>query len=119
MVIDKTLLDKWGYDYKMTFDSQDEEIILAEIGNLELFLDAIDNSDYLQAKKDILLAALCVLYYDNVDTETPYAEDEEKGRILNAVLLELEKRKELIKTLPDWLLGEYIRAIVYPAVGLK
>lgn len=119
MLIDKTLLDKWGCDHEMTFDQQDEEIVIAEIGNLELFLDAIDNSDYLQVKKDILLAALCILYYDNVDTETPYAEDEEKGRILNAVLPELVKRKKLIKNLPEWLLGEYIKAMVYPAIGLK
>jgi len=51
MLLNKNLLDEWGYDDKMWLDQQDEEIIFAEIANLELFLDAIDNSDYLQTKK--------------------------------------------------------------------
>ncbi|HYD91422.1 MAG TPA: hypothetical protein VEA37_08050 [Flavobacterium sp.] len=121
MLLNKNLLDEWGYDPKKKFDQQDEEIILAEIENLELFLDAIDNSNYLQTKKDTLLGALCVLYYDNSIEDIVHTVDEntERKAILNTLLPELVKRNKLIKALPEWQLGEYVKAIVYPSIGLK
>jgi len=117
---DKELLDIWGYDESLHFSDQDEEIILADIKYLNLFLDAIDNSSYLQLKKDGLLAALCILYYDNAANSEEYTDKDNALRkaIADAVLPYLKQREALIKNIPGWMLWEYITDIVYPAIGL-
>lgn len=118
--IDKKLLDMWGVDVNLHFYEQDEEVILAEISNMDLFLDAIDNSDYLPLKKNVLLSALCIVYYDHAANSHEYTEKENTARKISAdtVLPELMKRKGLVKNIPDWQLGDYIIDMVYPAIGL-
>lgn len=110
----------WGVDANLHFYEQDEEIILAEVSNMGLFLEAIDNSDYLPLKKDVLLSALCIVYYDHASNSHEYtdAENATRKNIADRVLPELVKRKGLIKNIPDWQLWDYITDVIYPAIGL-
>ncbi|MFP9113382.1 hypothetical protein ACLI1A_05535 [Flavobacterium sp. RHBU_3] len=113
--IDKQILDVWGKHPNLYFFEQDEEIILADEANIALFIDAIDNSNYLQFKKEILLTALCVLFYDNRVKDDGYTEEENevrKGIALN-ILPYLKLKKGMIHKLPDWLLLDYIKDVLF------
>jgi hypothetical protein len=118
--LDKELLDIWGTDAKLYFIDQDEDVILAEEENLPLFLEAIDNKLYTQPKLNTLLAAICILAYDNIVAPEEYTTAENiqrKARADNA-LNELIKRKHLLTNL-DWEIMDYVKEVVFPRLDIK
>lgn len=118
--LDKEILDKWGNDPKLFFMDQDEDLILAEENNLPLFLEAIDNKLYPQAKLNILLSAICVLACDNIVGSEEYTIGENRSRKAKAdkVLNELLKRKHLLTKL-NWEIMDYIKEIVFPRLDIN
>ncbi len=131
-VLDQELFDEWGISQNLSFCEQDEEIVLAEPIYLQLILDGIDSSTYLNRKKHILIEALCVLLYDalfedervysyDAETEDEYYSDEEnieRQKIAETVKTELLKRKDML-THPDQWIESYVKEVVFPYIGLK
>ncbi len=119
--IDAELLDIWGHDPKLFFMDQDEDIILAEENNLPLFLKAIDKQDYPERKLNILLAALCIIVYDNVIADEEYTQEENirRRKTADIVIAELIPRKHLVAETKDWEILDYVSKVVFPLIGLK
>lgn len=118
--LDRELLDIWGADPKLYFIDQDEEIILAEEENLALFVEAIDNKLYPQSKLNILLAAICILAYDNIVEPEEYTATENAHRKVtaNKAINELIKKKHLLTTL-TWEIMDYVKEVVFPRLDIK
>lgn len=127
--IDKELLDIWGANPNYYFMDQDEDIIIADIDYLNLFLDAIDNNYYPKRKTDILIAACCIILYDNTwflkefahkDIPIEDLEDENKDaqKIADKVRKELIKRKDKVKEAEKSIM-DYIQKIVFPQIELN
>lgn len=120
--LDKELLDLWGVDSNLYFFEQDEEIMLAEIENLPLLLEAIDNPNYLDQKIGVLAETLCVILYDNSfpDEDEDFTEDEldERSKIVAEVLPQLIIRKELLEKHRNSIM-DYIQEVAFPQIGIK
>ncbi len=127
--IDKELLDIWGANPNYYFMDQDEDIIIADIDYLNLFLDAIDKSSYPKDKIEILIAACCIILYDNTwflkefahkDIPIEDLEDENKDaqKIADKVRKELIKRKDKVKESEKSIM-DYIQQIVFPQIELN
>lgn len=127
--IDKELLDIWGANPNYYFMEQDEDIILADIDYLNLFLDAIDNNSYPKEKIDILIAACCILLYDNTwdlkdfaQENTPIEDLEDKNKDAqkraDKVRKELLKRKDKVKAAKNSIM-DYIKKVVFPQIRLN
>ncbi len=119
--IDAELLTIWGNHPKLFFMDQDEDIILAEENNLQLFLNAIDKQLYPERKLNILLASLCIIVYDNIAANEEYTDDEniERKKIADKVIPELSHRKHLVAETKEWEIMNYIREAVFPLIGLN
>ncbi|AWH86134.1 hypothetical protein HYN59_13890 [Flavobacterium album] len=119
--LDTELLEIWGNDPNIYFMDQDEDIVLAEEENIPLFLNAIDNKLYPQRKLNILLAALCIIVYDNVAANEEYTDEEniKRKKIADKVIPELSYRKHLIDETKNWEIMDYIRKVVFPLIGLN
>tara|TARA_B100001105_G_C22239394_1_gene377583 strand:+ start:77 stop:613 length:537 start_codon:yes stop_codon:yes gene_type:complete len=119
--LDIELLNIWGYDPDLYFMDQDEDIILAEEENVPLFLNAIDKQNYPQKKLNTLLAALCIIVYDNVIADKEYTEQENirRRKTADKVITELIPRKHLVAETKDWEIMDYVRQIVFPLIGLN
>lgn len=119
----KEIFEEWKYNEKLHFYCQDEDIILADIDNLDNILEGIDNEKTLFCKKSILLETLCVLLYDNTFYSDEFNMDEEADRKLNAEILrpELIKRKDKIEKLGIDLgyISDYIKEVVFPQIGIN
>ena len=127
--IDKELLDIWAVNPEYYFMDQDEDIILADMDNLELFLNTIDTNNYPKDKLDILVAACCIILYDNTwflerfaDKDTALDEikttDKDAEACADIVRRELIKRKDRVWKVQDSI-NEYIKNIVFPQIGLN
>lgn len=118
--INQELLDIWGQEPSYYFNPQDEDLILAEPYYIPLFLNAIDNNLYPKKKLGILVSALCILVYDHSGGDEEYTEVENEYRkeIINQVVPELQKRKQLIFDLQNEIM-DYIKERVFPLIGLK
>jgi len=119
--LDGELLDAWGNGPNLSFLDQDEDIILAEEANVPLFLDAIDKQNYPQKKLNILLAALCIMVYDNVIADEEYTEQENirRRKTADKVIAGLIPRKHLVAETKDWEIMDYVRQIVFPLIGIN
>lgn len=117
--LDKEIIDLWGSNNNYRVSPQDEEIILAELENLELITNAIDENKYLSYKQIVLLQALCVLLYDySVEPNENYdLTTEEINNIIEKIRPELIKRKSKIKKVENWIMG-YIKLVVFPQIDL-
>ena len=118
--LDKEILDIWGNDEKLYLSLQDEPIILAEMHNLELILESINEDKYLKSKIETLIESLCVLLYDNSSNSDEYSEVENIEREKNSkiILPELIKLKNRIKDMEDYLM-DYIKVVVFPQIEIK
>lgn len=119
-LVDQELLDTWGYDLKLFFMEQDEEVILAEMQYFTMFLKAIDDSKYLERKINILIESICVLLYDNVISSEEYteAENNQREKNKNIILPELIERKERVFKASLYIF-DYIKNETFPMIGLK
>ncbi len=118
--LDKEILDIWGNDENLYLNPQDEEIILAEMHNLELILNSINEEKYLKRKIEILIESLCVLLYDNTSNCNEYNEIENIKREKNADIIrtELIKIKNKIIEAEEHIM-EYIKVVVFQQIGIK
>ena len=118
--LDQEILDLWGRNENYRVSPQDEEIILAEIENLNLITKAIDENNYLESKQTVLIQTLCVLLYDyTVEPNENYnLTADERNKIIGQIRPELIKRKKKIKELENWVMG-YVKLVVFPQLNLK
>ena len=119
LILDKEILDIWGNDEKLYLNPQDEEIILAEMHNLPIIIDALTEKKYLKRKIDILIEAVCILLYDNTVSCKEFSEEENQLRERNANVI----RPELIKFKDKIIESEanimdYIKVVVFPELGI-
>ena len=111
----RELMAIWSTDLNLSFYEQDEDICLASEENFKLLLEFLDASSTLLPKKSILLAALCILIYDNIPDDHHHAMNSE---IANIASFELKKRIGLFVELDTDMIMEYIKKVVYPKIGL-
>ena len=109
--LDKELLLEWVAHEDYAFMSQDEELILADVDNIDLILDVLDNYKILSFKRNILIQALCVIIYDNSRSQTKNLE------IVNRVATELYKRKQDVLAAQEGI-TDSIKAVVFPIIGI-
>ena len=121
MLLTKDDLDNWGYDPRETFLNQDEELFLAEYEFLPLLLEAIDAGVYRRPKLDVLIEAICILHYDYTVVYEEYEETEQarqkREHTANRIRAALLQRKAIIKD-REHVISDYIKAIVFPQLGL-
>ena len=110
----------WGNDLELSFLDQDEVIILADFKNLTMFLDAIDNSNYIEHKIDTLTESVCILLYSyTVAPEEYYAtENIMREQIAKQVRPELIKRKQIIIQSQAYV-DDYIKEVIHPQLGIE
>ncbi|MDM1298328.1 hypothetical protein HXZ94_07410 [Empedobacter falsenii] len=113
--LDKELMELWLKNDNYHFLEQDEELLLAEIENLELILFALDHENISENRELTLVETLCVLIYDNHANEEELSEDDKvkRKRNLEKVLPEVIKRKHLIEKHKDDIL-DYLYKVVEP-----
>ncbi|CEN33478.1 hypothetical protein [Capnocytophaga cynodegmi] len=102
--IDQELFTIWSENPDYDFMEQDEDLILAEMDNLDLLLGAFDNPSFPTEKKYVVVSALCVLLYDNRKLPDGKHSKEEKQEVLenqSRILFELQKRKDEILKYKD------------------
>lgn len=109
---DKELLLEWGNNPEFLFMEQDEDLILADESNIELILDVLDNHKVLEQKRKVLIGALCVIIYDNVESKNGNAD------LVNRVADILIKRKKEVLIANDWIM-DYIKVLVFPIIGIE
>lgn len=117
--IDRELLDLWGNDPTLFFMEQDEDLIIADIDNLHLILEVLDEKKYSKKKNSILIQSLCALLYDYTISPEEYSEKENEDRRKSAAKItpELIKRKtEILECDED--IMDYIKVEIYPQIGL-
>ncbi|ATA90109.1 hypothetical protein CGC58_10480 [Capnocytophaga stomatis] len=110
--IDQELFTIWSENPDYYFIEQDEDLMLAEMDNLDLLLDAFDNPSFPTEKKYVVVSALCVLLYDNRKLPDGKYSKEEKQEILenqSRILFELQKRKDEVMKYKD-VISDYIWA---------
>lgn len=109
---DLDLIVEWGNNSEYSFIQQDEELLLAEENNVEMILEVLDYHNILNQKRKILIEALCVIVYDNIDLEE--GNQELKDKVAN----ELTKRKDDVLNAEDWIM-DYIKEEVFPLIGIE
>ena len=108
--IDAELFKIWSENEDYQFLEQNEDLILAQMQNLELLLGAFDDINFPSEKKIIVLNALCILLFDNLKfrKEEYTTEEKEQMQSNKAIILpELQKRKEKILAHKD-MVWDYI-----------
>ena len=118
--LDKEILDLWGNNENYQVEIEDEEIVLADIENLNLIIRAIDENAYLKSKQIVLIQALCVLLYDyTVEPNENYdLTSEERNNIIKRIRPELIKRKDKIREVDNRIFS-YIKLEVFPQLNLE
>ncbi len=106
--IEKDLLLEWGNNENYRFLDQDEDLILARESYIDLILDVLDNHQILQNKRNILIGALCVIIFDNVETD-----DKPNQDLIDRLIKELKKRPDDVKNAESWI-SDYIAEVVFP-----
>lgn len=76
---------------------------------LDLILNALGNLELDKHKQDLMMDALCVIFYDNNHEENYAPNLELKETVLN----ELKKRKDKLEQAGEWTM-DYIKELVYP-----
>lgn len=113
----RELMNIWANSESLSFYDQDEDICLAEEGNIELLLEFLDSSATLPSKRSILLATLCVLIHDNVPEDEEYDPDINTA-IAHRVGEELKNRIGLFVELDTSLIMGYVKEIAFPQIGV-
>lgn len=107
---------EWASDASLYLMSQDEELVLANEEYLETMLNILDNEQGLPHKRGIIIEAMCVMVYDNVNTinNTP---SPERTRRAERVLNELTKRKPLVVEYKNMVM-DYVQKVVFPRLDI-
>ncbi len=107
---------EWASDASLYLMSQDEEILLANEEYLGTMLDILDNELGLPHKRGIIIEAMCVMVYDNMNTinNTP---SPDRAQRAERVLEELAKRKSLVLTYKNMVMG-YVQQVVFPRLDI-
>ena len=116
--IDEELLKIWTQSNNLYFLDQDEDIIIAEPENFELFKKYVKDKSIHVKKRGILLSAICIILFDN----TPEDENDlEKYDLTIAVKVRefLINNKVLFNEIDNINIMEYIRKVVYPQIEMK
>ncbi|MFY7669824.1 hypothetical protein ACOSP6_01920 [Tenacibaculum sp. MEBiC06402] len=106
------LLLEWANNPDYFFMEQDEDLMLAEEKNIETILEVLDNHQILKQKRNILIEALCVIIYDNSNS------DKGNQNLINRVANELKKRKTDVLNAQDWIM-DYIKEVAFPIIGIQ
>lgn len=110
------LLLEWASDASLYLMSQDEELVLANEEYLATMLNILDNELGLPHKHGIIIEAMCVMVYDNINTinNTP---SPERTRRAERVLNELTKRKPLVVEYKNMVM-DYVQKVVFPRLDI-
>ncbi|MDH5654801.1 MAG: hypothetical protein OEZ34_02765 [Spirochaetia bacterium] len=117
-VLTEESLSIWANDEKMYFLGQDEHLMLAEEENIDLLVSFLDNQSVPASKRSILLAALCIILFDNLleeNIQDGYASEEISEYLVSI----LKKRLKYFSELDTIDISGYVRKVVYPVLGLK
>ena len=91
---------------------QDEELLLADEPYVNMILEVLDTTPILDHKRDLLLDALCVIVYDNSNSDNSQRDEQLRKRVVD----ELNKRQDMLKLADKWIM-DYIKVVVYPQLG--
>lgn len=116
----RTQFQMWATDAKLSFSSQDEDLILASPNNLELLLEFLDSPSTHRAKRQVLASALYILWYDsypetgqkylkNIELAERIAKEINKRTSLLIELGELGVEKPKYFSEPLWYILDYLR----------
>jgi hypothetical protein len=116
----RTQFQMWATNAKLSFLSQDEDIILASPENLELLLEFLDYPSTHIAKRRVLASALYILWYDaqpeigrgypnSVELANKVAQEINKRTSLLIELGELGVEKSEDFSEPLWYISDYLR----------
>ncbi len=111
--LDFELMKEWATNEDLYLMQQDEDLILADELYLDLILQILDTVSIQGYKRNILMAALCVIVYDNTNKSKAQKNEQLKQR----VIAELNKRQDKLKLADNWIM-DYIKNVVYPQLAL-
>lgn len=99
--MDDELFQIWSENEAYQFLEQDEDLLLAEMENLQRLLGAFDDENFPKNKKTIVANALCTLLFDNTplsENEDDYTAEERQQMQKNRaeILPKLQQRKDKI-----------------------
>jgi predicted nucleic-acid-binding Zn-ribbon protein len=115
---DFELLKIWSESKELMFLSQDEDILLSEPENYDLLIKFVRNESIPSNKREILLSAICVILFDNTP-EDESDTDEYDINLADKVRSFLINNKSLFDDLDKFYIGDYIKKVVYPQIGIK
>lgn len=104
-----SLLKEWASNPDLYLMEQDEDLLLAEGQYLDMILKIIDTEIIPDEKRNLLMSALCVMVYDNSDSDHRNPDIELRARVVE----ELNKRSEKLLLADEWI-SDYIKKVVYP-----
>ncbi|MEL7123698.1 MAG: hypothetical protein AAFO07_29920 [Bacteroidota bacterium] len=95
--LDQSLLDLWGQHAEFNFHNSDK-IFLTDLDSATIFIDNLENTNYLEDKKEQLLQVLCDLIYDYTSGKK-VALKEHDVLMLNRIRLHLKMHKQKVMRL--------------------
>lgn len=110
------LLLEWASDESLHLTDEDEELILADEEYIETMLNILDNELGLPHKRGIIIEAMCVMVYNNVNTINN-TQSPDRTRSAERVLNELTKRKPLVIAYKNMVMG-YVQKVVFPKLDI-
>ena len=109
--LDADLIKEWANDEALIFLEQDEDLILAHEDYIDFIIEVLAQPSIAERKKSILLSALCVLIYDEVDEDINGLQ---KANV-QKIIAYLKTQKELLLEQGDWI-QDYIQEVVFPLI---
>lgn len=104
-MIDEELMRLWVNNGDLQFFEQDEDLMLADIENLELIRQSVFSEYILPLKRHTLISALCIMIYD-------------KSNGWQKALEFLKQNQTLVQEAKSFIYA-YIGKKVFPKLGLK
>lgn len=108
-ILDEELILEWAHNEHLFLLEQDEDLILADKNYVDFIFNIIDQPQILDAKKGLLLSALCILIYDEVDENISGI----NNPLVQKILAFLKKRKQMLISHQGFFYT-YIKDIVFP-----
>ncbi len=110
------LLTEWATDPTLYLMDQDEELMLADEAYLETLLAVLDKGIALPQKHGIIIEALCIIVFDNLNPQNnlPSAEREKTA---NRVIAELIQRKPIVLEHRHAVM-DYVQKVVFPRLDI-
>lgn len=107
---------EWATDATLSLLEQDEELLLADYTHIDALLAVLDNGTALPEKRGIIVEALCIVVYDNLNPENPLPSSE-RERIADDVIDELLKRMPTVLEHKNAVM-DYVQKVVFPRLGM-